>query len=97
LIEDFLAIPPRRSQASELLSGSRDRVTMLVKKLFHPKDVFDVFPFIDAVAGFGFLRSQGGKLRFPKSEDERLDIDDLANLPDAEEKLVRDFRCRHND
>ena len=80
-----------------MFAGAGDRVPALVEKLFDPQDHFNVLPFIYTMAGFRFLRRQIGELGLPESEDESLNLDDLANLADPEEEFVGNFRCRHKD
>jgi hypothetical protein len=47
------------------------------------------------VSGFGFLGGQEWKFGFPKSQDVRLDADDLTDFPDLEKELVGYLGLRH--
>jgi len=76
-----------------LFTGAGNRVSPFVKKFLDSKDHFDVLPLINAVSGFRLSRGEVGELRFPKPEDERLDIHDLADFSDTEEEPVRDLSC----
>ena len=78
-----------------MFPGTRDRVPSFIEKLFDAKHLLNVLPFVNAMARF---RLFGGKIRkfgLPKPENERLNINDLADLAYAEEELVWNVGCPH--
>src|SRR5262245_11088486 len=83
-------LDPARHLHLEPLLRPRDREALLVEELLDAQHGLDVAAPVDPLARAVLRGRQRRELRLPVAEDVGLGVEDLANLSDLGEELVRD-------
>ena len=77
------------AQVADTLTSTRNRVPLVVEELANQHRKLDIPATVLAMGAASFLGTQRGKLGFPVAERMWLDANDVRDLANFEEQLVR--------